>query len=289
MLRYRDIVAAVLALILTRMAWNDQAENLSASIHLSFYFPLVKSQVSPAAFDVDGDGTAEALVTLLPVANNNYVVQLLDLKPLHYSSYNRKTALGAPFRPLELLRSDPISMTTQEEGKDPVKPLQIVTGQIMVRGIAKASTENDFDAMSRDERTRHYFCGTDWHDAATKCGTPCPSGTADGCPENERCYADTPCDSSKPTRDELLQVHEDNYHLTPAGGLPSCFSLWSDGSVTMHSLTFAKLDADKIAEPVVDPKSNNMATSLGAKLTKSLLFSQQKKTPLEFPISINKS
>ena len=86
MLRNRDIVAAVLALILTRMAWNDQAENLSASLHLSFYFPFVRDQVPPAAFDVDGDGTAEALVTVLPTriddhaGGQDYVMQLLDVK-----------------------------------------------------------------------------------------------------------------------------------------------------------------------------------------------------------------
>jgi hypothetical protein len=282
MLRNRDIVAAVLALILTGMAWNDQAENLSASIHLAFYFPLVKHQVSPAAFDVDGDGTPEALVTLLPLAaGNGYAVQLLDLKPLHSSySYSRNTALGAPFRPLELLRSAPIqSINMPNNNDEQSRPLKIVTGQIMVRGVASkgsSANEKDFEAMSYDERTKHYFCGTDWHDASTKCGTPCPTGTAEACPENERCYADTPCDSSKPKQDEFA-IHENNYHLTPAGGLPSCFTLWDNGSVTMHSLTSAKEDAEKIAEPVLDPK--DLSASLGAKLKRTL--QSQKKSLLE--------
>ncbi|CAB9525155.1 expressed unknown protein (Partial), partial [Seminavis robusta] len=275
MLRTRDIVAAFLALILTRMAWNDQAENLSASIHLSFYFPFERDQVPPAAFDVDGDGTSEALVTMLPTlvhktnGGQQFVLQLLDLKPLHSSYSSAKTGvLGAPFQPRELLRSDPIVMTQEEEGEEhggaPVKPLQIVTGQVMVRGIPRQSQEADFDAMNLDERSKHYYCGSDWHDAASKCGTPCPSGTADVCPDNERCYADTPCDSSKPTqqqRDTLVdEIHEDNYHLTPAGGLPSCFTIWSNGQVTMHSLTSQKEDAEKQAQPtILDPANLTVA------------------------------
>lgn len=272
MLRNRDVVAAVLALILTRMAWNDQAENLSASLHLSFYFPFAKDQVAPASFDLDGDGTAESIVTVKSDAPQSYVLQVLDLKPLH-SSYNAKTALGAPFQPQELLRSEPIQVEMEADGFS--KPLQIVTGQVMVRGVARAKSEFDFEGMSSDERTRHYFCGSDWHDASSKCATPCPSGTADGCPENERCYADTPCDANNMKRNSN-DVHEDSHHLTPAGGLPSAFTVWSNGQVTMHSLTSTKDEPENADDPL-NPKNLTVSAvqaALKRKLTK-------KKTPLE--------
>lgn len=278
MLRNRDIVATVLALILTRMAWNDQAENLSASIHLAFYFPFVKDQVAPAAFDVDGDGTSEAIVTVKPYGGGNWVVQILDLKPLHSGYATAKTAMGAPFQPRELLRSEPLSFGPGGGTENPpIKPLQIITGQVMVRGLTTAPTEQEFSEMSHEERTKHYFCGDDWHDAASKCGTPCPSGTADECPGSERCYADTPCDSSVRRKTEH-DVHEDSYHLTPAGGLPSCFTVWSDGRVTMHSLTSPKdgYTADESKDQ--EGQDAFSVASIQAKLKRTL---KQKKTPLE--------
>ena len=279
MLRSRDVVAAVLALMLTRMAWNEQAENLSASLHMSFYFPFVKDQVAPVPFDVDGDGTAESLVTIRPSSGTGWIMQLLDLKPLH-STYSSKTALGAPFQPKELLRSDVITPEMIQGSVDdtpdhlPAKPLQIVTGQVVVRGVKKAPSEEEFNAMSLDERTKHYFCGLDWHDAADKCGTPCPSGTADACPDNERCYADTPCDSSKLNRKDS-DVHEDSHHLTPAGGLPSCFTVWSNGQVTMHSLTSSKVEDPE--DPSADSQDLTVA-ALQAKLKRKI---RKQKTPLE--------
>lgn len=292
MLRNRDIVAAVLALILTRMAWNDQAENLSASIHLSFYFPFVKDQVAPAAFDVDGDGTAEALVTVKPYGGGTWVMQILDLKPLH-SGYTAKTVSGAPFQPKELLRSEPITVNAFEkfrgeggegesDGPTAIIPLQIVTGQVMVRGLTRAKSEQDFNTMSQDERTKHYFCGDNWHDASSRCGTPCPSGTADECPDAERCYADTPCDATELVKKEH-DVHEDSYHLTPAGGLPSCFTVWSNGQVTMHSLTSPKdghiVGEDEVVEEdSLLPKDLSVA-AIQAKLKRKL--GNKKKTPLE--------
>jgi len=281
------------------MAWNDQAENLSATIHLSFYFPFVKHQVAPSPFDVDGDGTAEALVTIKPTSSNNsnnnnnknndWVLQVLDMKPLHSSrrTVSTKAAgafLGAPFQPRTLLTSDPISIDApfpsssdsqqQQNINNNIVPLQIVTGQIMVRGLVSqkrmTTTASDYEHMSHLERTKHYFCGTDWHDASQKCGTPCPSGTAEECPNNERCYADTPCDSSDNNNNnnnnnnkKLYEhdVHEDNYHLTPGGGLPSCFTVWSDGRITMHSLTSLKHDTetggDEEEEEEEDGNGNN--------------------------------
>ncbi|KAL7520539.1 hypothetical protein ACHAWX_005264 [Stephanocyclus meneghinianus] len=41
----------------------------------------------------------------------------------------------------------------------------------------------------------HFFCGTDFCDAAFKCGKPCPSGYDADCDVGERCFANTPCDA----------------------------------------------------------------------------------------------
>ena len=38
------------------------------------------------------------------------------------------------------------------------------------------------------------YCGTDWSDANTKCGTRCPKGFDDDCPANEKCYDVEACD-----------------------------------------------------------------------------------------------
>ena len=48
--------------------------------------------------------------------------------------------------------------------------------------------ENEFNY----DRTRHYFCGKDWHHASESCHKHCGSGTSSDCGEGETCYADTP-------------------------------------------------------------------------------------------------
>ena len=42
------------------------------------------------------------------------------------------------------------------------------------------------------DRTRHYFCGKDWHHASESCHKHCGSGTSSDCGDGETCYADTP-------------------------------------------------------------------------------------------------
>eukprot|EP00957_Ditylum_brightwellii_P031426 2382913-Ditylum_brightwellii.AAC.1 len=44
-------------------------------------------------------------------------------------------------------------------------------------------------------------CGRSWIDAASKCGTLCPTGNATECPMGELCYADVPdnCVATKMT------------------------------------------------------------------------------------------
>lgn len=42
------------------------------------------------------------------------------------------------------------------------------------------------------DRTRHYFCGRDWHHASQSCHRHCGGGLSSECGEGETCYADTP-------------------------------------------------------------------------------------------------
>jgi hypothetical protein len=225
------MVAIVLALLLTRMAWNDNLESLSVSVNLAFYFPREQAlAVSP--FDVDGDGTSEALAVVHASSPMNWVLQILDLKPLHQFG---KTHL-APFRPTVLFTSKDIN----EEGAEPLK---LTTGQVLVKSTAQ--TQKKFDkkpyVVATDQeltdRTRHYFCGLDWHDTASKCATPCPSGQASECPGDEKCFADTPCDALSHSRKPMVEDTQVLFQLTPGGGLPSIVTFWSNGVLSLHSLT----------------------------------------------------
>jgi hypothetical protein len=237
MLRNRDIVALVLALILSRMAWNDGTESLSASADLAFFFPREEVMViSP--MDVDGDGTNEAMVVAkaVPKKGETFTLQIMDLKPLH--TFGKRHL--APFRPKTLF-------TSKEINDNNAHPIHITTGQVIIKqhphsaevGHSKKSKPTIPDNVDWNDRNRHYFCGTDWHDASSKCGTACPNGQANECPDDERCFADTPCDAlGEPKQNaENTQVM---FELTPGGGLPSVITLWSNGLVTLHSLTNEK-------------------------------------------------
>ena len=228
MLRSRDIVAVLLAVVLARMAWTsgppDDA-SLSASMRLAFY---AKARLA-APLDVDGDGILEAVVVAVDSQQGDWELQVLDLKALHSSSI----VSSLPFVP-------PVLFSARVDRPKDAIPLKLTTGQIIWnhhyhhhRLHMHLHGKKD-DAQSED-RTRHYFCGKDWHDAAKECRQHCPSGSASDCPNGEICYADTPCDA-------LRQQHSDmdkpqNYTLTPAGGLPTVMAYWSDGSLTVHILS----------------------------------------------------
>ncbi len=47
------------------------------------------------------------------------------------------------------------------------------------------------------DRTRHYFCGRDWHHASQSCHRHCGGGSSSECGEGETCYADTPVRAEK--------------------------------------------------------------------------------------------
>jgi len=93
------------------------------------------------------------------------------------------------------------------------------------------------------DRTRHYFCGRDWHHASQSCHKHCPSGVSSECGEGETCYADTPCDallgtdSDNSSTDVKSDEETPEMALTPRGTLPGIVTVWSDGSVSLHVIT----------------------------------------------------
>ena len=181
--------------------------------------------------DVDGDGTEEALALMKSVPQeSSFTLEILDLKPLHGF---RKTYLE-PFRPKVIFASEEIH-------ENNAHPIHLTTGQLLIEKRKLASSNEKSEPIQIPEgheindQTRKYFCGHDWHDASSKCKVPCPGGQASECPNDERCFADTPCD--------LLSAQEkdtktkSDFELTPGGGLPSVVSLWDNGVVILHSLT----------------------------------------------------
>ena len=91
------------------------------------------------------------------------------------------------------------------------------------------------------DRTRHYFCGTDWHHASGSCHRHCPGGLSSECGDGESCYADTPCDArlspsgggESPGDDKT----KSRLALTRQGTLPGVVAVWSDGAVSLHAVT----------------------------------------------------
>eukprot|EP00980_Cylindrotheca_fusiformis_P028997 scaffold22692_cov198-Cylindrotheca_fusiformis.AAC.1 len=236
MIRNRDIVALVMIVILSRMAWDESTESLSASANLAFYFPR-KSTTSAvvSAMDLDGDGTNEALAVVSPMSQSSWVLEVLDLKRLHQQ---RKSTLLAPFRPSVLFTSKPVTLTTPKDENTSVAPIKLSAGHLVLASSQTTTNQVHPKAQGNpdiNDSNRHYFCGTDWHDASERCGVPCPGGQSSECPDNERCFADTPCDIMNV---QMPQVQDSSveYRLTPGGGLPSLMTLWSNGDLTLHSL-----------------------------------------------------
>ena len=241
--RARDVLAVLAAAWLIRMAWNDEdspGTSLSATMRLAFY-----AHIDPQAFaplDVDGDGSSETLAVFVKEDQNRpnqWQLQLLDLKPLH--SYKQGMVSVAPFRPKPILSASIDAWS---------RPQRVVTGQIQVAHKNKNPKQKrpaaSTSGVEFTDRNRRYFCGTDWHDASQKCGTPCPGGLPSECPGEEKCYADTPCDAlAEPVGNDSGQDDEHaNMLLTPSGGMPCVVSLWQDGTVRMHALKPLSNSAD---------------------------------------------
>jgi len=261
--RSRDIVAILMGVCLIRMAWNDDNENsFKASFRLAFY---THGRVfSP--LDIDGDGTTESLAIVVADGEDSnsgrWRLEILDLKTLHTAS-----STAAPFRPETMLQAPTITTPSSHY------PVKMVTGQIMIRHPTPSGKQKKkvtvTDKYEYTDRTRHYFCGTDWHDAAKKCGTPCPGGTPGECPDSETCYADTPCDAM--SLETTTSEDDVEYQLTPAGGLPSIVTLWSDGMVRLHAVT---------KDDTIRSKNNLVLKELWAESTE--LQSQVEKLELTF-------
>ncbi len=229
MFRSRDILALLAVLILVRTAWNNGTDSIKAAADLAFFLPRERVMVvSP--MDVDGDGTKEALAVVKATPKTeSFTLEILDLKPLHGF---RKKYLD-PFRPKTIF-------TSEEINDDNAHPIHLTTGQVVLEKKSIKDGEIRSYQLTKDQeindQTRKYFCGTDWHDASSKCRTPCPSGQAHECPGDERCYADTSCDIFSNSHAEI----NSGFELTPGGGLPSVVSLWTNGVVILHSLTNGK-------------------------------------------------
>lgn len=246
-LRTRDILAALVLLWLFAVAWDDSVtDDPSANIRLSFFIPQLRDDLStvlPQIFDVDGDGSPEAMVAWLPnskadginIEATSWTLQVHDLR----LAAKRH---GKPFEPKILLQAEklPVSIQSPIPHRPPIDlfPLSMTTGQVMIEKQDGETTNptKRFHTPPAD-RTLQYFCGKDWHDAAEKCGTHCPTGQSSDCPENERCFADTQCDASQKADTNSIFSSTSSYHTTPAGGIPSVFTAWSGGNVTMHSIT----------------------------------------------------
>jgi len=223
----------------------------------------------PVPFDVDGDGTVEGLIVPAIISNetNAWGLKVLDLKPLHGRRGAAAELTAFPFYPSVMFTTEGVEVDTAYAGShkqqkqqqeqheqlqlQPPVPIKVASGQVLLRKSAMNADGTYTTAtgtggrhkppgqfVESDDRTRHYFCGTSWHDAAERCAVPCPNGQAGDCPDGEQCYAETPCDSQHVSTDAVnADDSQQQLILTPRNGLPSAVTLWSDGSITMHSLT----------------------------------------------------
>ena len=207
-----------MAVILWRT--REPSDSIKANLVLKFYLPSAK--IYPCPLDVDGDGKPD----MLAVHSSSDKLQLYDIR-----QFKQRSLGGAPKIP-EVLYS--IQPSTVED------PISMATGHVPTTGSnlePAPSTDSSSSSLNETDRSRHFFCGKDWHDASAKCGQPCPRGTQVDCPDGETCFADTPCDSQKmkTQQNQKSKTYEGN--LTPAGGIPGVFTLWSNGMLTMHALS----------------------------------------------------
>jgi hypothetical protein len=220
--------------------------------------------VGPVLLDVDGDGAAEAWVVLRggqkSDGTDSYQVQVLDLKRNLYSSSTGDAAGsssvlyagGGPFLPPPLVESSPEYHTNMS------LPVAVATGHLPVMArneSARAAGEdsqvenskNDGNDVRIDDRNRRYFCGRDWHDATTRCGTPCPRGDSSSCPDDERCFADTECDYYEHLKKQQQEKERGGSWLglahsaaasllTPAGSVPVVVTAWERGHITCDGI-----------------------------------------------------
>jgi len=250
-LRPKDIVAAFAALLLAKLTnlYTQGSESMEASIQLAFYSictshvnipandPSEKLNESirydvarPVLLDMDGDGTTEALV--VPLLNDtNWELQILDLTPLRDNLVKEQI----PIIPKVLFHS-----TREHDRNSRMKPVpvKLTTGQMIL--VDKQEDESESITQKNSENTKdtlQYYCGIDWYDAHTSCAVPCPN--MNECPQGQLCFADTGCNTNErqgKTTSSIGGIHVEDLAKTPKDGLPTIVSVWSDGSVTLHSI-----------------------------------------------------
>jgi hypothetical protein len=140
MLRVRDVVAAAILLWLFATAWDEATggvadDTVEASIRLSFFIPQYRDALStavPQVFDVDGDGTPEALVAWTanmaavvgdspskqqepePAEATLWTLQMHDLRPALANDGRGGGGGGKPFQPKLLLQGASSASCLQE-------------------------------------------------------------------------------------------------------------------------------------------------------------------------------
>ena len=222
------------------------------------------SIADPVPFDIDGDGIIETIVVPslenydddhegdnISTSNDNdqnnvheWILNVMDLKVLQ-SKNNRD---HMPLYPDIMLQSKGMKRKHKNTIQSQIVPIKITTGQIIMNSnnskIVKRQRGNEYDNQLDDNKInqynekRHYFCGIDWDDAMTSCSYPCPNGTHDSCPNGQKCFERTPCDILGLKRGEMDTIRNiTEIALTPNGGLPSIATVWSNGDVTLHSIT----------------------------------------------------
>ncbi len=260
MIRKRDVAAVIFAIALSHLVWNEQ-ESLSATVRLAFY--LNQSPfLSP--MDIDGDGTPDSLVQLLHLSQdtafqekNQQTSWKFKVLSLPISKYNNN---HHPQIPETILESTLVSPGNRSSAvSPPLEPLRMTVGHVLIpkrdsirqRSHPQQQKDTTTSSTQQLDRTRHYFCGTDWHHAAQSCQTHCPTGRSSDCPDGQRCFADTPCDAQvehkNPSMDDSYSSSDSRltdtrnltstYALSPMGGLPSVMVLWSNAILTFHSWT----------------------------------------------------
>lgn len=107
---------------------------------------------------------------------------------LKTNNYNKSTF------PLKLLSIQiPIQRTQLgEEEKSRQRHKRDGSNAGTTYGTGSGPPPKDDPSHKNYDRTRHYFCGRDWHHASQSCHKHCPSGVSSECGEGETCYADTP-------------------------------------------------------------------------------------------------
>jgi len=68
----------------------------------------------------------------------------------------------------------------------------------------ESSEASDDESYGYDDPRNHYFCGTSWRRAKTKClrnrANHCPEGIDSVCPDGQKCFADLPCNAMATSR-----------------------------------------------------------------------------------------